>query len=156
MLYTIGYEGAELGDFVATLKAAGIETLVDVRELAISRRKGFAKKALSEALGLAGIEYLHLKGLGDPKPGREAARAGDYKAFKRIFSAHMKSELAQEHLSVAEETLKSTTGCLMCYERDPLHCHRAIVADTISETLNIKIRHLGVQSGISEQRVAAE
>src|SRR3954453_21108705 len=77
ILTTIGYEAAELDDFVATLLAAGITRLIDVRELPISRRRGFAKRALSEALADAGIVYVHLRGLGDPKEGREAARVGD-------------------------------------------------------------------------------
>jgi hypothetical protein len=46
ILATIGYEGADVDDFVATLRSAGIRRLIDVRELAISRRRGFAKRAL--------------------------------------------------------------------------------------------------------------
>jgi uncharacterized protein (DUF488 family) len=64
--------------------ATSVRLLIDVRELPTSRRKGFAKSALSSALAAADIGYLHLKGLGDPKPGRDAARAGDYAGFLKV------------------------------------------------------------------------
>ena len=66
-VWTIGYERTGVPDFVATLKAANIQTLVDVREVANSRRTGFAKKSLAANLGQAGIGYIHMKALGTPK-----------------------------------------------------------------------------------------
>ncbi len=156
MIYTIGYEGANLMDFVASLKAAGVDTLIDVREVAMSRRKGFAKTALSNALAAEGVEYIHLKGLGDPKPGREAARSGDWGLFRKIFSSHMETDAAQQHLDTAMNIVSGTVACLMCFEREPLNCHRSIVADRLSETSGKKVRHIDVQKGISEQWVAAE
>jgi len=147
-LATIGYESAELVDFIATLKQAGVNRLIDVRELPISRRKGFAKKALSEALTRAGIEYLHLRGLGDPKEGRDAARAGNMALFTRVFNRHMKSESARTDLQSAVRYAAEGGVCLMCYERDPSVCHRSIVASAISGEVKITVRHLGVREGI--------
>jgi len=145
-LSTIGYEAADLTDFVATLRAAFVTRLIDVRQLAISRRPGFAKKALTAALSAAGIDYVQLKGLGDPKEGREAARAGDEARFRRVFSAHMKTEAAQTDLAKAVELVSQGGACLMCYERDHSTCHRAIVAQAISDNISVSIRHLGVSS----------
>jgi uncharacterized protein (DUF488 family) len=148
-LATIGYEAADPADFIATLQQAGISRLIDVRELPISRRKGFAKKALSEALTHAGIEYVHLRGLGDPKEGREAARAGNLAKFTRVFSKHMESEIAQADLRSAVRYITQGGACLMCYERDHAGCHRSIVAKTISGMVDVAIRHLGVRHGLS-------
>src|SRR5690606_27524254 len=89
MIFTIGYEGAQLPDFLATLENADVKLLVDVREVSVSRRKGFAKTALSQAVAGVGMEYVHLRGLGAPKPGREAARQGTYKLFKTIYENHL-------------------------------------------------------------------
>ena len=89
---TIGYEGATLDGLLACLSEAGVTSLIDVRERPYSRRKDFNKRRLSEALAAAGIDYLHLQGLGTPKPGRDAARAGDRERFWEIFKNHMKSE----------------------------------------------------------------
>ena len=75
MLATIGYEGARPDDFVGTLQLADIEMVIDIRDRAQSRRPGFSKSALRENLEQNGISYLHLKELGDPKDGRDAAEA---------------------------------------------------------------------------------
>ncbi len=76
VVYTIGYEGTDIDRFVATLKAVGVRRLADVRALALSRKKGFSKRSLAARLKAEGIDHIHLVGLGDPKTGREAARAG--------------------------------------------------------------------------------
>lgn len=144
-IWTIGYESADLSDFLGTLKKVGIKCLIDVREIAISRRKGFAKKALSSALEEVGIRYVHLSGLGDPKPGREAARAGDYETFKKIYSKHIATTEAKQALKAAREIIENSATCLMCFERDPFECHRKIVADRISNVLQLPVKHLGVQ-----------
>jgi uncharacterized protein (DUF488 family) len=151
-LATIGYESANLADFIHTLHGAGVTCLIDVRELPISRRKGFAKRALSEGLEDAGIEYIHLRGLGDPKEGREAARAGDMTRFKRVFTAHMKTSVAQSDLRRAAELVSGGAACLMCYERDHATCHRSIVAKAISDILPVTILHLNVNVGPSDRR----
>ena len=152
LLNTIGYEGASLDDFLATLIAADVRCLVDVRELPISRRKGFAKNALSSALERAGIEYVHLKGLGDPKPGREAARRKDYGALREIFATHMKSEDARNDLKIASKFVLAGGTCLMCFERDPHTCHRELVAAAVCDSMPVEIRHLGVRSGLAKQK----
>ena len=95
MINTIGYEGADLSDFISSVSEAGIKTLVDVRDRAQSRKKGFSKTALSEALNAAGIDYLHLRELGDPKEGREAARSGQWAKFHKIYSKVLASNVAQ-------------------------------------------------------------
>ena len=121
-LYTIGYEKVGQADFVAALKAAKVKTLVDVREVANSRRAGFAKKSLAAALDEAGIAYVHMKALGTPKLGREA-----------------ESQMA---LSETADLAKNGRTCIMCLEHDWHGCHRAIVARHIEEEFGIKPEHL--------------
>ena len=123
--------------------ASTFRSVIDIRELPISRRKGFAKKALSESLTHAGIEYVHLRGLGDPKEGREAARAGNLARFIRTFNRHMESERAQADLQSAVRYVAEGGACLMCYERDHTICHRTIVAQIISHRMDAIVYHLG-------------
>jgi len=149
-LATIGYEGATVSDFLETLKSAGIETIVDVRELPLSRRKGFSKTALTAALQTVGIGYHHLRALGDPKAGREAARAGRFVEFRKIFSKHIKTAAAQAALREVLEIIESGEVCLLCYEREPNQCHRTMVADALAEMSDIRVIHLGVRAGISK------
>lgn len=145
MLSTIGYEGADARDFVRTLKQAGVEVLVDVRDRAQSRRKGFSKSALREMLNLAGIEYVHLKELGDPKEGRQAARSGDYPKFRKIYNQVLRSSAALEAIDSIKNIMQKQHACMLCYERDPSTCHRKLIADKIEAESELKARHLGVQ-----------
>ncbi len=146
MLTTIGYEKAELEHFIGTLQKVGIDVLVDIRDRAQSRRKGFSKTALSNRLSEAGIEYVHFRNLGDPKEGREAARAGDYERFRAIFGKVMASTDAQADMERIAKLAQGKTVCLLCYERDHKQCHRKIVADELETTLGVKTKHLGVQA----------
>lgn len=153
-LATIGYERADLADFVATLTASNIQVLVDIRDRAQSRRAGFSKNALSEVLSEHNIEYLHLRELGDPKEGREAARSGDYEKFVSIYSQVLKSEEAKNALSEIETLLGMKNICLMCFERDQSTCHRKMVSDHLEKNLKMKATHLGVRQGLGRQSKA--
>ncbi|HRH19016.1 MAG TPA: DUF488 domain-containing protein [Brevundimonas sp.] len=149
MLATIGYEGARLEDFLATLKAVDVDMVVDIRDRAQSRRAGFSKTALSEALATQGIDYLHLKDLGDPKPGREAARAGDFDQFRAIYRKVMAGSSAKAAMTQVVELLNGRSVCLLCYERDHHTCHRKLVADHIESVVGLKARHLGVNANVA-------
>lgn len=150
-IYTIGYESAAIEDFIATLKTAKIKRVIDIREYPLSRKKGFSKNILSAILNENDIEYIHLKGLGDPKEGREAARAGDYKKFVQIFSKHMKTSQAQSDLEIAIELVQDSQSCLLCFERKPEECHRTIVAETIAAGTEQKVLPIGVCEGIARK-----
>ena len=143
---TIGYEGADVDTFVYTLGAAGVDCVIDIREVSASRRPGFSKSALQSHLALAGIKYVHLRSLGDPKHGREAMRRGDEAMFRRIYDERLNSPEAQIQLTQALELAAEHSISLLCYERDPKHCHRSIVAAAMKEQRPFTIRHLGVQS----------
>lgn len=140
-LWTIGYENVGVPEFVAALKEAKIKTLVDVREIANSRRAGYSKKALAASLDEAGIAYLHMKPLGTPKAGREAARKGDTKTMRRIFEAKLAEPQSQIALAETADLAKKGRVCIMCLEHDWRDCHRAIVADYLGE-FGLKPAHL--------------
>lgn len=150
-LYTIGYEGVSVDDFVATLKQQNIQLVIDVRDYPGSRRKGFSKNILAAILDEANIEYVHLKNLGDPKEGRDAARAGNFDRFIKIFSNHMKTPEALSALEFATQLSVEKKSCLMCYERSHLHCHRSIVAKMIVDETEQDLTHLGVHAHTSQR-----
>jgi uncharacterized protein (DUF488 family) len=149
-LFTIGYQRARPSDFVAALKAGGVTILIDVREVAWSRRREYARKALTETLAAAGIAYVHLKGLGTPKSGRAAAKAGDRAGFEEIFAAHTRTPEFQSDLAKAADIARAGGACLMCYERDPNNCHRQIVAGLMRDKDGFEIRHIMVGEGGGE------
>jgi uncharacterized protein (DUF488 family) len=152
-LFTIGYEGAALDDFMRALKAARIDVLLDVRELPISRRKGFSKTALGGALTEAGIRYRHEKQLGSPKTIRHRLREdGNFPRFFRDFDLHLMEQTAL--LETLAEELKGNVA-LMCYEKDHEECHRRSVANALAGLLGKTPIHLGVDNHARETSKAA-
>lgn len=145
-VWTIGYENVGQADFVATLKRAKIKTLIDLREVANSRRAGFSKKSLAAALDEAGIAYIHMKPLGTPKAGREAARKGDAKTMQRIFEAKLAAPESQLALAETAELAKQGRVCLMCLEHDWRDCHRSIVVRHLEDEFGVKPTHLSPQA----------
>lgn len=139
---TIGYERAPQAEVIARLKAADVGLLIDVRAIAASRRAGFSKTLLSGSLNEAGIDYLHLRDLGTPKPGRQAARAGRIGEMRAIFDEHMTTAAALGALEYAIECARQRKVCLLCYEADPSCCHRTSVAERIAARTGQPILHL--------------
>ncbi|UWQ42495.1 DUF488 domain-containing protein [Leisingera aquaemixtae] len=140
-LYTIGYEGSSVDDLIATLRALNIEVLADVRELPLSRKKGLSKRKFAELLASSGIRYVHFRALGDPKAGRDAAKAGDFDKFEQVFLAHLNTEAAQLSLQELLEIAKVEKTCMMCFERCAIHCHRSYIAD-VAATEEFEIYNL--------------
>lgn len=133
-VFTIGYEQSRPEAVLEALKAARVELLVDTRAVAASRKPGFSKRQLAATLDDAGIGYLHLQKLGTPAEGRNAARAGRLEALWRIYNKHLKTHDAVE----AMDELLTIVGsgkrvCLLCFERDPGHCHRSRIAEILHE-----------------------
>lgn len=147
IVHTIGYEAADVHNFMQTLKAASIDLLVDVRAVAVSRRKGFSKSALASELEAHGIGYIHLRDLGDPKSGRIAARAGEYAKFRKIYGGHLKTDAAQTALTALTQLARTRRVSLLCYEADATHCHRSMICDEIAKTTKVSMVHLRVIPG---------
>jgi len=142
-LFTIGYEHATPKDFFDALLEAKVATLVDVRAVAGSRRPGFSKRQLAAGLEDHGMSYLHLQKLGTPKEGRLAARSGKAEEMLRIYERHLATPEAQHELEELTALAKSGRPlCLLCYERDPAHCHRQRLADELHARLGVKVEHL--------------
>ena len=142
-LFTIGYEQTPAKSVLDELEQAGVKMLVDVRAVASSRRPGFSKSQLAAGLDERGISYVHLRGLGTPKEGRLAARAGQYETLQKIYAKHLKTPQAKEELDELSALVKkSGPVCILCYERDHLHCHRRWIAEIIEERDGVRIDNL--------------
>jgi uncharacterized protein (DUF488 family) len=133
-IFTIGYEGADAERFLSALKGAGVAAIADVRAVALSRKRGFSKNVLRDRLAEEGIGYEHFIALGTPKPGRDAARAGDAARMKRIYCEEvLPGRPAQEAFEAVAAMAAEKPICLLCFERDPAVCHRRIIADRLAE-----------------------
>jgi uncharacterized protein (DUF488 family) len=143
-LTTIGYEGTTIDAVLTTLRDANVGLLVDVRAVAGSRKPGFSKRQLAAALDEVGIGYVHLQGLGTPKPGRDAVRAGHPERMEVIFRDHMRSDRSQAELAQAKQLVRERPACLLCFERDHTTCHRRLVAEMIVAETGQTVVHLAV------------
>lgn len=140
---TIGYQIATVPTFLDTLRGDAVDLLVDVRAVASSRRPGFAKSRLAANVASAGIEYLHLRGLGTPADGRAAARAGRHDEMRSIFRTHLATLEAQTDLAHLGELVRAGRRvCLLCFEDDPAHCHRTMVAAALAARMPLDVTHL--------------
>lgn len=140
-LFTVGYEGLGIDEFMSLLAENDIETIVDVREMPLSRKPGFSKKSLESALNLSGREYVHMVALGCPKQVRDKYREdGDWKRYTVGFLKH----LALQDDAVGElAALAATSNCaLLCFEADHNFCHRSMVADAVKKVAKAKVQHL--------------
>lgn len=140
-VFTIGYEGLDIDTFMSLLTEHGIETVVDIRELPLSRKPGFSKKALTSVLNLSGLEYVHMVDLGCPKPVRDRYREdGNWKYYTEGFLKYLKTQDA----AIAElSDLASSSNCaLLCYEADFNFCHRSMVASAVRDYCGADIKHI--------------
>ena len=146
-IHTIGYEKAAFADFLATLRGAAVRTVIDVRDLPLSRRPGFSKRSLAAALAEAGIGYVHLRALGTPPAGREANRRKQWPLFWQIVEQRLATGEAALDLARAAELAAASPSALLCYEADPATCHRCRVSDRLSARHGFAVHHLRVESG---------
>ncbi len=136
-IYTIGYEATTMADFLAALTRAGVRRVIDVRALPLSRRPGFSKSSLAASLAEAGIDYVHLKALGTPKRGRDAAKKGDVATLEAVYDDQLALPEAQAAAAVMLGLAAETPSALLCYERDPRHCHRTLLLDAVGEGVEV-------------------
>lgn len=132
MIFTIGYEGATMNDFIAALTSAGVEQVIDIRAVPNSRRPGFSKTPLRNALAEAGIGYVHLRALGTPADGRAAARAGRHDELERIYAGQLEMAEAIAEGAQMLALAADKPSALLCYERDPEQCHRTLLLRSVA------------------------
>ena len=142
MLFTIGYEGKTVENFVNILIKNNIAVLCDVRKNPISRKFGFSKNKLKHIIETIGIKYIHIPELGIKTEKRKKLQ--NLNDYEELFADYRKTlSLKQEELQYVYSILKTHNRvALMCYEQDPRFCHRGQVKDYISEHYKVKSEDL--------------
>lgn len=136
-IFTIGYEAAAMAEFLAALQGAGVERVIDVRAVPNSRRPGFSKNPLRNALAEVGIDYVHLKALGTPADGRSAARAGRQDDLERIYARQLDLPEAMVQAEQMRELAAEKRSALLCYEREPAQCHRSLLLAAVARDATV-------------------
>ncbi len=131
-LYTIGYEGRSLDEFLFVLAQYEVSVLVDVRRTPWSYKPGFRKSRLASELETKSIEYVHLPQFGSaPELRAQLKQTRDWETFAGAYT---------EQLVKSDESIKEALGsfqgkriCLLCVEANHEQCHRSILAGQIAE-----------------------
>lgn len=140
-VFTIGYEGLDIDSFMSLLAEHDIETIVDIRELPLSRKPGFSKKALASALNFLGLEYVHIGALGCPKMVRDRYREdGNWKRYTDGFLKYLKTQ--ESAIAELSELAGSSNCALLCYESDFNFCHRSMVANAVRDFCGAEVAHI--------------
>jgi len=148
-LFTFGYEGLSIDGFIERLKDAQVDLVVDVRELPLSRKKGFSKNAFRERLLHAGIGYEHRSTLGCPKPIRDQYKIdGDWTAYTQGFLAYL-GKVKSEVRALAA-TARQHRACLVCFEADFGACHRTYVARAVRSAGGPVVHHLSARTMVAD------
>ena len=136
-IFTIGYESTTMGEFIAALTEAGVKRVIDIRAVPNSRRPGFSKTPLRNALAEAGIDYVHLRALGTPADGRAAARAGRHAELERIYAGQLELPEAIAEGARMIDLAAERPSALLCYERDPAGCHRTLLLAAVAPDADV-------------------
>lgn len=149
-IYTVGYEGLGPEEFLRQLRRARVRVVVDVRDVPLSRKHGFSKTVLAEALCAAGIEYLHVRSLGCPKPIRDQYRADrDWNAYTVAFMKHLRQQ--GQAVSDLAGLCEDRAAALLCYEADAGFCHRTYVARAVAALSGGGVLHI-CAAGVTPDR----
>jgi uncharacterized protein (DUF488 family) len=137
-LFTVGYEGRQLDELIAMLAASKVTVVIDIRELPLSRRRGFSKTPLGAALGAAGIDYVHLRAAGNPF--RRQKDTISRAALLAKYARHVRA--AADVVTLVSDTARGRRAALLCYEAEPHECHRSLLAPRVAARLGCTVRDL--------------
>lgn len=152
-LFTFGYEGCSVEHFVMRLREEKIGQVIDVRELPLSRKKGFSKQAIRKILTDSGLQYIHMPRLGCPKPVRDQYRQdGDWARYTQDFLAYLATQ--KDALRELAQSAKTISSALICYEADPAQCHRTYVARAAGAYGAPPVMHLSFKTSWPDQHLA--
>jgi uncharacterized protein (DUF488 family) len=136
-IFTIGYEGTTVGEFLQALTNAGVKRVIDVRAVPNSRRPGFSKTPLKNALAEEDIDYVHFRALGTPADGRAAARAGRHEDLVRIYDGQLELPEAIAQGAQMVDLAGEKPSAVLCYERDPAGCHRTLLLSAVAPDVEV-------------------
>jgi uncharacterized protein (DUF488 family) len=143
-IVSVGYEGRTIDDFVAELQRAGVETVADVRFNAISRKAGFSKTRLREALAAAGIDYRHMRSLGNAKENRRPFWEGRVEEGRRVFREALQTAEAESSLNELSALVRDQVVAVLCFESDVEKCHRKVIIDEVAGETEVPVAVLPV------------
>lgn len=142
-VFTLGYEQRNISQFLKLLREMRVDVLIDVRETAWSHKPGFSKGALAKAMKRAGIDYQHVRSVGNPKWIR--SMADSHEECLSLYREYIEGVdgLVEGFLGfIAELVGQGLRVCLVCYERHPDDCHRGVLAGLLEKHGAACVEHI--------------
>lgn len=130
-MVSVGYQGRTVTQLVDLLRSEAVTVLVDVRLTPSSRAPGLSKRGFAQHLAEAGIGYLHLRELGNPKDNRAGFRRGDPGSRDRYRAVLSRAEATASLDQLRELIRTSAPVALLCFEQDHDTCHRALIVEEL-------------------------
>ncbi len=145
VLFTIGYEGASIDNYLHRLTTNDVKLLIDVRKNAYSRKHGFSGKTLEKYVSRLNIKYIHMPKLGIDSHLRTNLESQEQ--YKQLFDIYEQTTLIKnkEFLSKIQNLLNEHGRiALTCFEADYCSCHRHKIVNNIELLPNFKakIQHI--------------
>ena len=145
MVFTIGYEGSTIDDYIYRLAINNVKVLIDVRRNPLSRKHGFSKKSMQNYLERVGIMYFHMPELGIESQLRK--NLSDKESYNDLFDLYAKSILPNQSVALKRIIKIAATHsriALTCFEADPCMCHRHKIIESLeeNEAFNFPVVHI--------------
>lgn len=138
-LFTIGYEGLTIDGFLSKIRSSEIELFVDVRNNPHSRKRGFSKKALQQAIENLGMSYAHIPELGIPSSVRK--EFGDnIPQLLQHYATHIIPQQDEAVNQLKELFSTRSKVVFVCFEKDYRSCHRHKITDFLEKDTSIQFR----------------
>lgn len=139
VLFTIGYQGISLEEYLNRLIKNNVHLLVDVRRNPLSQKYGFSKKLLSGFCHRLGIGYIHIPEVGiDSSKRRELKSQSDYDMLFEEYKATVLTETVENQEQILSLLEKYKRIALTCFEADICQCHRSHLAEKIKLSPDFK------------------
>lgn len=147
-LLTIGYSGLDMPGFVALLAANAVDVVCDVRSTPYSTYKpDFTRGPFRRHLNAAGVRYVFL---GDRLGARPKDR-GCYVDGQATYGRIARTAEFRAGLDRVRAGVETLTLALVCSERDPIECHRAVLVCHHLADLAPRIAHVHTDGRIEDQ-----
>ncbi len=145
ILFTIGYEGISLEEYLNRLLKNDVKILVDVRNNALSMKYGFSKSQLQRYCNSLGIEYLHFPEVGIKSEQRQELKTqSDYDSLFSVYCENNLKKTTTSQLKILDLLEKNHRVALTCFEANICQCHRKHLSEAIQKLPNFKyqVKHI--------------
>jgi uncharacterized protein (DUF488 family) len=145
VLFTIGYEGISLEEYLVRLIKNDVKLLVDVRNNPLSMKYGFSKSQLKKYCESIGILYVHFPEVGiKSEQRRELNSQADYDQLFSVYRKNNLSKTTETQTEIIHLLKQHKRIALTCFEANICQCHRKHLSEAIKDlsVFDFEVKHI--------------